>query len=146
MKNIVIFDLDGTIALIDHRRHLVEGEKKDWRAFFAACVDDAPNWPVIEVLAALSMAGNEIWIVSGRSDEVIHETLTWFDKHGVGYHKILMRAAGDFTPDHALKLSWLNSGMIPRDRVLMVFDDRDAVVAMWREQGLTCLQVAPGAF
>jgi hypothetical protein len=24
MKNIVIFDLDGTLALIDHRRHLVE--------------------------------------------------------------------------------------------------------------------------
>lgn len=26
MKNIVIFDLDGTLALIDHRRHLVEKE------------------------------------------------------------------------------------------------------------------------
>lgn len=27
MKNIIIFDLDGTLALIDHRRHLVEKEK-----------------------------------------------------------------------------------------------------------------------
>jgi len=27
MKNIVIFDLDGTLALIDHRRHLVELEE-----------------------------------------------------------------------------------------------------------------------
>lgn len=26
MKNIVIFDLDGTLALIDHRRHLVEAK------------------------------------------------------------------------------------------------------------------------
>jgi phosphoglycolate phosphatase-like HAD superfamily hydrolase len=29
MKNIVIFDLDGTLALIDHRRHLVE-KKLAW--------------------------------------------------------------------------------------------------------------------
>ncbi len=30
-----IFDLDGTLALIEHRRHLVERErgKQDWDAF-----------------------------------------------------------------------------------------------------------------
>jgi len=28
----------------------------------------------------------------------------------------------------------------------MVFDDRDKVVNMWRENGIPCLQVAPGNF
>lgn len=37
-------------------------------------------------------------------------------------------------------------GTLPRERIAMVFDDRDKVVAMWRRQGLTCLQVAPGDF
>ena len=30
--------------------------------------------------------------------------------------------------------------------VVAVFDDRDKVVKMWREIGLTCMQVAPGNF
>ena len=33
-----------------------------------------------------------------------------------------------------------------RTSVAAVLDDRDSVVAMWRAMGLTCLQVAPGAF
>jgi phosphoserine phosphatase len=75
MKPLYIFDLDGTLALIEHRRHLVEGERKDWPAFFAACVDDAPNPPVIRTLQALRTAGAEIWIWSGRSDEVKAQTV-----------------------------------------------------------------------
>ena len=69
MKPLYIFDLDGTLALIDHRRHFVEGPDKDWRSFFAACVDDAPNMPVIRTLQALRKSGAEVWIWSGRSDE-----------------------------------------------------------------------------
>ena len=43
-----IFDLDGTLALIDHRRHFLDdqADPKRWQKFFAACVDDQPNEPV----------------------------------------------------------------------------------------------------
>ena len=45
MKPLYIFDLDGTLALIKHRRHFVEREPhhQDWERFYAACVDDGPN-------------------------------------------------------------------------------------------------------
>lgn len=43
MKDVVIFDLDGTPALIEHRRHLVEGKHQDWTAFYAACFQVAPG-------------------------------------------------------------------------------------------------------
>ena len=53
-----IFDLDGTIALIDHRRPLLESKSSDrWQKFFAACVDDEPNKPVIDTLLGLRRAG-----------------------------------------------------------------------------------------
>jgi hypothetical protein len=52
--NIVIADLDGTIALIDYRRHWLDTERhpeitsdERWRKFFAGSVNDQPNWPVI---------------------------------------------------------------------------------------------------
>ena len=32
------------------------------------------------------------------------------------------------------------------DNVAMVFDDRNQVVDMWRQNGLTCFQVADGDF
>lgn len=151
-KDLVIFDLDGTLALIEHRRPLVEGPpgERNWPAFFAACVDDAPNWPVIAAFLAHLAAGHEVLIVSGRSDEVRAQTEEWISKHvlkgcGQGWGPI-MRPAGDFTPDDQLKLRWLNDGTIDRERVLCAYDDRDRVVEMWRGQGIACFQVAPGGF
>src|SRR5262244_603064 len=48
-KNIIIFDLDGTLALIGHRVHHITSEKPDWTAFYTACADDLPNSPIITV-------------------------------------------------------------------------------------------------
>jgi len=55
--NIVIADLDGTIALIDHRRHCLDADRhpdmtsdERWRKFFTESVKDQPNWPVIYTL------------------------------------------------------------------------------------------------
>lgn len=149
-KPVAVFDLDGTIALIDHRRHMVEGAKKDWRGFFAACVDDEPNKPVIRIMRDLIRCGYEVIIASGRSDEVRKETMDWLYLkafRGEGHLvRLVMRKAGDYTPDEQLKRSWLDDGTLPRERIAFVFDDRDKVVAMWRAEGLPCFQVAPGGF
>jgi hypothetical protein len=55
-----------------------------------------------------------------------------------------MRPAGDFTPDEELKRRWISEYDL--SQVLCIFDDRQKVVDMWRELGLTCFQVAPGDF
>jgi hypothetical protein len=186
-----IFDLDGTLALIDHRRRLVqlvdgskvtvpdntpgiyrgpnsklEGDiwvefdgggtwsydasdvkfKPDWDKFYAECVNDQPNIPVIGTLIRLFMFA-DIYIFSGRSDVVQKETIEWLNKYGVDFNYMLMRKDGDYTPDHELKLSWYQSlSTYDQQRLVAVFDDRDKVVDMWREQGITCFQVAPGDF
>lgn len=176
MRPLYIFDLDGTIALTEHRQHLIRppancyaqhggnaagqpcecrgscGFKPDWRAFFAACVHDQPNKPVIATLHSLFMSGAECWIWSGRSDEVRSDTVAWLREHAHFGRALLasmlrMRAAGDFTPDEVLKKQWLDAMATPdRERLVAIFDDRDKVVAMWRAAGVPCFQVAPGAF
>lgn len=186
MKPLYIFDLDGTLALIEHRRHFLSkcGEcggdgvienrdqnpkptrnsevewidchsckgggkfKPDWKAFFAACIDDQPNTPVIDTLHALIEGGADVEVWSGRSSEVMEQTKQWLQDHlGVEDLRLCMRVEGDFTPDEILKRSWLES-MSSRDRrrLVAVFDDRDKVVAMWRAAGVACFQVAPGEF
>lgn len=147
MKPVYIFDLDGTLADIEHRVHHIQGEKKDWRAFFSACVDDKPIASTINVMVALMQAGCEVWLWTGRSGEVATSTREWLAKHAHMPHAIRMRAQGDYRADHIIKKEWLdNLHPEDRERVMGVFEDRDAVVQMWRECGLTCYQVAPGNF
>ena len=147
---IVIADLDGTIALIEHRRHWLDAERhpdltsdERWRKFFAECVNDTPNTPVIESLIALDNFGYEIHIFSGRSDEVREATMMWL-QYKVPYNVLKMRAAGDFTKDEELKRQWIQEYDLAN--ILCVFDDRQKVVDMWRQLGLACFQVAPGDF
>lgn len=153
-RPLYIFDLDGTLALIEHRRHFVEGDTKDWRAFFAACVDDAPNWPVIFTLQRLRSFGADCWVWSGRSDEVRAETIEWLQRHKCLDGRTLrwgnpvkMRAAGDHQPDEKLKAAWL-AEMTAQDRrrLVAIFEDRDRMVKLWRDNGICCFQVAEGAF
>ena len=106
MRPLYIFDLDGTLALIEHRLHYIQrpslkcydcgganrkncvqcsdldaGWKADWRGFFAAVDKDEPNTAVIRTYKFLREAGAECWIWSGRSDECMLETKEWLAKH-----------------------------------------------------------------
>ena len=154
-----IFDLDGTLADIEHRRKFIKGDKKDWDSFFAACPNDVPKYEIIDILQTLRLCSNDVWIWSGRSDVVKKETLEWIhkfinenDESGSGWRffnpsDLKMRPHGDYSPDTELKKRWLDAMSIEdRARLMAVFDDRNCVVNMWRKNGITCLQVAAGDF
>lgn len=151
-KPLYIFDLDGTLADASHRQHhLTCSPDADWEAFFAACDADTPILPVIETMQTLSLMA-EVWIWTGRSDQVADLTLAWLNQHTTFRRPQLerivrMRPGGDYRPDHVLKAEWLQ-GLPPADRrrLVAVFEDRASVVQMWRAAGVPCFQVAPGDF
>lgn len=149
-KPLYIFDLDGTLALTEHRQHLVQKAHPNWDAFFEACDQDEPNIPVITTLQMIAQSeyGPDVWIWSGRSDAVRAKTMKWLTDHYVFYvTNVRMREEGDHTPDDALKARWydeLSDG--DKQRLVAIFDDRQKVVDMWREMGVACFQVAPGDF
>ena len=147
---IVIFDLDGTLALIDHRRPMVEGvAKPDWDAFFLACGDDKVNEPVADIFRMMKDAGHTVWVFSGRGKIAEQETVDWLYFNDLFPDKLVMRDIGDHQPDDRLKKSWLEKHLptkISREQLLCVFDDRQKVVDMWRSNGVACMQVAPGDF
>ena len=144
-KNRYVFDMDGTLALVDHRRPLLDKERPDWQSFNKASLLDTPNEAVVCVLRALHAAGYEVWIVSARSDVAELETRGWFKKYNVPFHQLLMRSASDHRADDILKKEWaLKYNFL--ENVNAVFDDRNSVVAMWRSLGIPCFQVAQGDF
>ena len=146
---IVIFDLDGTLALIDDRRDLAtkDNGKFDWDVFFNPdnISLDLPNQPVIDMANLLHNQGFRIFILSGRSDVTKQATINWLNDNGIWWDHLVMRPQNHlYLPDNDLKQMWLDS--IGKDNVAMVFDDRNQVVDMWRKNGLTCFQVADGDF
>lgn len=151
-KPLYIFDLDGTIANCDHRQHLVHKNPPDWPGFYQACDMDKPNWPVINTLHRLMMAGSDVRIWSARGSEVREKTVQWLMKYlGLGRERIeamlTMRPENNTEPDDVIKQRWLFAlNPLERELLTAIFDDRDKVVAMWRRNGVACFQVAPGNF
>lgn len=146
----VIFDLDGTLALIDKRRALAAkpNGKINWKTFFAPenIALDEPNIPVIKSFHAMKAAGFRVGIFSGRDSISRNETEQWLAENGIQPDFLFMRAQGSFTPDDVLKKEWLDQEMAAGHEIMCVFDDRDKVVKMWRENGISCFQVAEGSF
>lgn len=144
-----LFDIDGTIADATHRLHHITGEKKDWPAFFDACVDDAPIEHIIglvETLLEYEYSPGVVF-VSGRSDRVRQQTIDWLERHlFMKGFDLYMRKDGDFRPDHVVKLELLAQIRADGFEPIMAFDDRNQVVEMWRANGIPCAQVAPGDF
>lgn len=146
-KDTIIVDLDGTLALDNHRNHHLHGPngKRDWDTYFSLCHLDAPNIPVIELCRTLFRAEFNIQILTGRNETTGVKTAQWLVDHGVPHHGIRMRGAGDRTDDHSLKIGWGNDLGGP-DRVLFCVEDRKRVVRAWRLAGYTVLQCAEGDF
>jgi len=142
----VIFDLDGTLANIEHRLHHIRTRgQQDWATFFKACVRDTTIVPVASLARRLKMGGVHIAIWTARSEEVRLDTLHWLNAHHLPYDELRMRAIKDHRQDDVLKAEWLKA--LPRaEWPDVVFEDRTRVVDMWRAYGVTCCQVAPGDF
>lgn len=150
MKNIVIFDLDDTLSNTSHRQHHLTG-KPDWDAFFAASKDDSPREDAIELFNFYLNKNDIVLIFTGRDESTKEYTMQWLFKHtdlkpDTENFTIMMRPKGSFVKDTDMKLNWLNALGDARHNIKVIYEDRTSVVNMWREQGLTCYQVAQNDF
>ena len=114
--------------------------------------DNSKKWVIFDLdgtLANIEIRRKMATKSNGKMDWEI-----WLKKHRVEYNILKMRPTNHpwkFMPDEKLKLHWFNDLWADNEEkseheVVAVFDDRDKVVKMWREIGLTCMQVAPGNF
>lgn len=160
MRKCIIVDIDGTIALMGKGQ---EGRRGfyDWDRVG----EDDPNEPVLWLLKMIQLGRMVamrtpyeripfvIVFTTGRKEQCREQTWAWMRRMGAvpdlevteGY-LLLMRGDKDNRPDHEVKLEMLEQQILPRWEPILAIDDRDEVVKMWRAQGITCLQVAEGAF
>jgi hypothetical protein len=141
----IMCDLDGTLSLFTEKGH---------RGPYDAtlCDQDECNEVVKRVLEAASIwLDQRVLFVSGRFDTYRPQTLAFLHQHldaTVIWHEedLFMRAEGDTRKDWIIKGEIFDRHIRGIYDVQYVLDDRDQVVKFWRSIGLTCLQVAEGAF
>lgn len=130
-----IFDIDGTLALMQDR------SPYDWKRVG----EDLPNMPVVNIARRLE-TDYAIILMSGRDAVCREETRKWLKLHNIPYNSLYMRPEGNTEKDTVVKKRLYEENIKDIFNVLTIFDDRDCVVAQWRQLGLPCFQVAEGNF
>jgi FMN phosphatase YigB (HAD superfamily) len=135
--NIVLFDIDNTLADMDHRLHYFKRDEMDWDEFEDQCIYDQPIMPTILVARAFKAFGKQVWCWSGRTERIRSQTEVWLRNNGVPFEQLLLRpkAVAVAEPTETTKLKWLTVSPVPQDRVICAYDDDPRVVKVLREQG-----------
>lgn len=145
----VVFDVDGTLAEFDAGRlgALVHGKEKLWDEFHAAMADAGLIEPVARLLRRLKESGETIVICSGRPKGWAEHTVAWLRKHELPFDGIYLRGEDqDDASDPEVKRRALAEMKADGFTPWLIVDDRSSVVQAWRDEGLVCLQCAPGDF
>lgn len=147
-KPLVLCDIDGTIANLDHRLQYVKGDKKDWKMFFMHMEGDSLREDTFATLMKYQEAGHKIIFVSARPEDYRVQTERWLATHcyerGLRYEGVLMRRQHDKRDDVDVKSDIYEELFRHKYDVEIVIDDRPKVIRMWRAKGLSVLDVGPG--
>jgi predicted kinase len=141
LPNAIICDLDGTLADHEGRRGVYD---------FAQCANDALKAPIAAVVEQFWHGGPhrpQIIFMSGREERFRPQTMEFLRQHQLAdAGPLYMRRTYDRRNDAIVKSELFDAHIRGQYNVLFCLDDRDRIVKLWRDMGLTCLQVAYGAF
>lgn len=147
-KPILIFDHDGTLADVTVRRQLAElaheqaernGQEHPKSAFWKTWQNpdnieyDQPSY-VANFLQSLWLTDQyHVIIFSARTAKLRPETEEWLYKHGIPYNELYMRPVDDYRADATFKKELFDAmSEEKKNRVEIIFDDRQQVVDLWR--------------
>lgn len=136
LPNAILVDLDGTLAL---------GKGRGWFDYDKVC-NDQVEFRVAHLIRTIQQQNHNIIFITGRDEECRDVTSDWIDKNLNIPYRLYMRKHDDKRPDNEIKLEIFKQHIEQEFNVVAVFEDRNKVVDMWRQQGLLCCQVYYGDF
>lgn len=143
---IIVFDIDGTLANVDHRRQFVATKPKNWPAWNAGMKNDSVHEDIAFLLDSFAEKDCVIILCSGRGEESRAVTEQWLADNDLPFRQLYMRSEGDYRKDSIVKVELLQQIRKDWGNPFLWFDDRKQVVDAIRAEGVRVLQVAPGDF
>ena len=138
-KEIILCDIDGTIANNNHRQHLL-GEFKDWDKFFYEMSNDEPIDEVIRLVKEEKKCFNTICFLTGRPERYREATETWLKKYFDEGFNLLMREDGDLRNKIEIKRElFINNFNI--NQIVTCFENDLELIQLWQELGVRVVDV-----
>lgn len=126
----VIFDVDGTLALLGDRGPF------EWNRVG----EDRLNEPVADLLHMFAASGYTILIFSGRDAVCRKQTEAWLKRYSITYSELHMRPKDDRRKDYAIKQEFYDD-CSQRYSIIYAVDDRPQVCRLWHKLGICLLKV-----
>jgi predicted kinase len=132
----VVIDMDSTMCF--------NTNKRPWYGEGAAeeMINDIENFGVCETVWAL-MQEYPIIVATGRDTSQEEVTRKWLSQHRIDPIKYYFRTEGDYRKGTVVKKEQIEK--IMKDyNILVIFEDSEPIVQMYRDMGLTVLQPNKG--
>lgn len=140
-RKYVLCDIDHVLSNAWWRDPMIGGEG-GWDAYHLEGDKDEPIHDIVHLLNALHDDGYAIVLLTARPEKWRKLTMTWLVRHGVNVDEMLMRPDANFDPSPKCKLDQVKARFAdPTDAIAMVIEDRDDICNVFRELGVTVLQV-----
>ena len=133
-KDAVIFDIDGTIALMNNRGPF------EWDKVYK----DDLNEVVSEHIEFHKSKDRKIILVTGRDASCEKITKEWLELYNIEYDYLYMRAKNDYRKDTIVKTEIYNELVKPEYNVICAYDDRLSVCKSWNDLGIYVFTVNQG--
>lgn len=141
----IILDLDGTLCDCEHRVHFMRERPKRREEFHSACVHDSVIPASKAIIDMAEEKGIRVILLSARPIRFKPQTEDWLKRNHIHYDQLILSSHPELNdPDYKIKM--YKELIEPFNEVIFTVDDRDTVVQMWRQNGLTCLDIAGNHF
>ena len=140
MKNIILCDIDGTVANNEHRQHFLEG-KKDWDDFFSELSNDIPIFSIIEKVKKHQAEGKDIIFLTGRPERYREETKSWLKKYFNFKFRLLMRKDNDLRNKVIAKEELLKENSIQSECIHLIYENDEDLINYWIKKDVSVHKV-----
>lgn len=132
----VVVDMDSTLCF--------NTTKRPWYGEGAAegMLKDVPNGSVCSLISQLQKS-YPIVLATGRDTSQEEVTKQWLSDKGIDVSEFYFRTEGDYRKGVEVKREQIEK-ILEKYNVLVIFDDCEPIVQMYRDMGLTVLQPNKG--
>ncbi len=141
---IFIFDIDFVLADVTHLLPLIQGEHKDFDAYYSRIGEALPLWQGLSVLQGVNrqafLEHGAVHFVTGRSELSRETTIQWLHKHGACGERPNLHMRGNTDRRYAQDVK---RGIIQRISLetgvpfsdMVVFEDDKDCARMYKQLG-----------
>ena len=140
MSNIILCDIDGTVANNEHRQHYLKNQK-DWKSFFDEMVNDIPIHDVINKIIEEKNEGKEIVFITGRPESYRNTSMIWLSKYFSFNFGLLMREDKDHRNKVIVKKDIFEK-KFSIGEISYVIDNDKELLKLWTDLGLKAVDAS----